>query len=390
MATGRLKTGGAGPPPNPVPWWAPRFWVGADFFGWIRLLAKNRFRVDLAHWHMAAVATLYGLFNTVLRWIQEPLYRGRIAAIERLEPPIFILGHWRCGTTLLHELLILDQRHTFPNTYQCFAPNHFLISERIGTKALKWLLPKQRPMDNMPLGWDRPQEDEFALCNLGIPSLYLTILFPNEPPQYPQYLDLEGLSAEELARWKAAFVKFLKQVSYRNPKRIVLKSPPHTARIKVLAELFPDARFVHIVRDPYVLFPSTIHLWKSLFQTQGFQTPTFAGLEEFVYSTFNRLHCKFREARHLIAPNRLVELRYEDLLRDPAAQMQSLYERLELGDFSDVRPKIEAYFAAQRSYKTNRYQLDAAVREEIGRRWSDYIATYGYCSDGQAFEEARF
>ena len=41
----------------------------------------------------------------------------------------------------------------------------------------------------------------------------------------------------------------------RSPKRIVLKSPAHTARVRVLLELFPKARFVHIIRDPVVHLP---------------------------------------------------------------------------------------------------------------------------------------
>ena len=89
-----------------------------------------------------------------------------------------MIGHWRSGTTLLHELLVRDPRHTYPDTYACFAPNHFLVSGWWMKPCLKVLLPSQRPIDNMPAGWDHPQEDEFALCNMGVPSPYLTIIFP--------------------------------------------------------------------------------------------------------------------------------------------------------------------------------------------------------------------
>ena len=112
-------------------------------------------------------------------------------------------------------------------------------------------------MDNMEAGWDRPQEDEFALCNMGSPSPYLTIAFPNRPPQDQEYFDLEGLSPQARERWKRRLVWFLKCVTVRRRKRIVLKSPPHTFRVKTLLELFPNARFVHIIRDPHVIFPST-------------------------------------------------------------------------------------------------------------------------------------
>ena len=82
-------------------------------------------------------------------------------------PPIFILGHWRTGTTLLHEFMIRDERFGYPTTYECMDPNHFLLTEGLFTRWLNFLVPTHRPMDNMKAGFDRPQEDEFALCMLG-------------------------------------------------------------------------------------------------------------------------------------------------------------------------------------------------------------------------------
>jgi hypothetical protein len=55
-----------------------------------------------------------------------------------------------------------------------------------------WLIPKQRPMDNMAAGWDRPQEDEFALLTLGAPTPYERMAFPNDEPPYGEFLDMRG------------------------------------------------------------------------------------------------------------------------------------------------------------------------------------------------------
>src|SRR5205823_14205285 len=115
-------------------------------------------------------------------------------------------------------------------------------------------------------------------------------------------LDLEGLSPRALASWKRAFFRFLQTLTFKDPRRLVLKSPTHSCRIPVLLELFPEARFIHIVRNPYVVFPSTVYLWKSLFETHGLQRPTFAGLEEHIFSTFTHLYLKLEEGRHCVAP----------------------------------------------------------------------------------------
>src|SRR5262249_43389476 len=153
---------------------------------------------------------------------------------------------------------------TYPSTYECMSPNDFLLTEPVVTRVLWFLMPSRRPMDNMKAGWNRPQEDEFALCLLGARSPYLTIAFPNNLPRDEEYLDLEGLSPANLRRWKRVFKGFLKTLSFKStlgaaplaggsgaggPKRLVLKSPPHSCRIKVLQQMFPGAIFIHIVRD---------------------------------------------------------------------------------------------------------------------------------------------
>jgi len=361
--------------------WMPRFWEGCDFLAWMRLLVRNRFAVGLPYVYIAVVITFVSACHTVLRLIQEALFAGPVRRTPIPRSPLFILGHWRTGTTLLHELLILDDRHSFPTTYECLEPNHFLLTEKVLTPWLGFLMPSRRPMDNMAAGWDRPQEDEFALCMMGQPSPYLTIAFPNHPPQDQEALDLEGLSPLKRAAWKRAFLLLLRRITFRNPKRLVRKSPTHTCRIRTLLELFPDARFVHIVRDPYVVFPSTVNLWKSLYRTHGLQTPTFAGLEEHVFATFTHMYAKLEEGRKLVEPSRFYELRYEELVANPVGEMRKLYEHLGLGEFEEVRPKLEAYLAANEEYRTNKYDLKPELRAEITRRWGDVIRRYGYAME---------
>src|SRR5579859_1892922 len=210
--------------------WAPRIWEGCNLPAWVRLLARNRFAVHPAYWYIAAIVSAVSTGHTLVRFFQEAFYRHAIRRTRIAHPPLFVLGHWRTGTTLLHELLILDPRHNFPNTYQCLEPNHFLLTEKIITKTLGFLMPTRRPMDNMAAGWDKPQEDEFALCMLGVPSLYLNIAFPQNPPQCQEFLGLDELPQRQREAWKRAFYTYLQTLTYNDSRRLVLKSPPHTAR----------------------------------------------------------------------------------------------------------------------------------------------------------------
>ncbi len=358
--------------------WYPRFWCGLTIRGWFSLLARNRFAVTPRRWAMAAILTFLVFFNYVWCVLQAIFYGRRIARTEIKEAPIFIIGHWRSGTTMLHEMMVLDRRYTYPDTYNCFAPNHFLSSGWLLRPSVGFLLPARRPMDNMAAGWRRPQEDEFAMCNMGIRSPYLTLAFPNHPPQDQEYFELAGISRQELARWRGAFLWFLKCVTVQRPRRIVLKSPSHTFRIKVLLEMFPDARFIHIVRDPYVLLPSTVKTWKSLYRSQGLQVPRYEGLQEYVLETGRRMYEVFERDRDLIPPSHIAEVRYEDLVRDPIGVIRKVYERLELGGFDQALPALEQYVDAHKDYKTNIHEISEETRAEVERYWGAYIEKYGY------------
>ncbi len=359
--------------------WAPRLWLGMNVSAWLRLLIRNHFSIDFSRLYIAFIDTCFSIFNSFLWIIKEIFYRKKIKRFRIQEDLIFIIGHWRTGTTLLHELLALDSQHTYPNSYQCFSPNHFLITEKKFTKLLFFLIPTRRPMDNMEAGWDRPQEDEFALCNLGVPSPYWTIAFPNNPPQFPEYFKLEKIGSKSLEKWKNKWVNFIKEVLFKYPqKRLVLKSPPHTFRIKVILDVFPEAKFINLIRDPYTVFPSTIHLWKNLFRTHGLQKPRFEGLEDFVFNTFIDMYQKLEEGRDLVDPARFYDLKYEDLVKNPVGQMKNLYEHLNLGAFEKVKPAIEGYFKKISDYQTNRYELSPATRKEITKRWGSIIEKLGY------------
>jgi hypothetical protein len=346
---------------------------------WLRLLARNRFRIHPIRLGLTFTVTSVTLINSTLSVFQRLFYSRKVAQTEITEAPIFIIGHWRSGTTYLHELLVRDERFAFPTTYECYAPHHFLISGGWMPKLIGFLLPRTRPMDNMLAGFDHPQEDEFALSNLGCPTPYWRMVFPNDPPCYMELLDMQGVAPELLARWKRDMYWFVQALTFHKHKRLVLKSPPHTGRIGTLTELFPDARFIHITRHPETLFASTRRLWPLLDAAQALQLPRNEHLEEYVFAAFERMYRGFESQRRALPSNRICDVRYEDLVRDPVPEMRRIYERLELGGFETMLPKLEAFVATQRDYQPTRHEeLEPEIKAEIRRRWGVYADKYGY------------
>lgn len=364
--------------------WQLRVWHGMTAGAWFRLLARNRFAVTPSRWHRALIISLASVNNSGLALLQRLMFGKRIARTELRSDPIFILGHWRSGTTLLHELLALDEDHAHASTYACLAPKHFLVSQKLLGRWLRRLTPERRSQDDVRVDFDAPQEDEWALCAAGVPTPYHAVAFPNRIPHCAEYLSLQGLCPRQDDHWKKAWLQFLRAISLNHSKRLVIKSPLHTARLDAILELFPEARFVHLVRDPHDVYPSTLRLWRRLAEDEGLQVPRSANLEDFVFANFREMYESFEQSRGSVPSGRLCEIRYEDLVANPTATLRTIYDRLGLGDFEKVRPAIEQYATDMRSFRANHYKLSADECRRIHQHWAKYIQRFGYPTERAA------
>jgi hypothetical protein len=196
---------------------------------------------------------------------------------------------------------------------------------------------------------------------------------------YPEYLSLREVPEADRAKWKHELLQFCKRAALRDNRRLVIKSPAHTARVRTLLELFPDAKFVHISRDPYALFRSTVGLWRSLNAEEGLQVVRDEHwVRPYVLDSLRRMYDAYLDDRDLLDANQLIELRYEDLVDDPKGQLRTIYERLDLGEFSRVESALDAHLTEVRNYRTNRHSMNDETRELIRGEWSRYFDEFGY------------
>lgn len=345
---------------------------------WAALLRRHRFAVDAANAPRAALQAAIAAANSAGARLEEARFGHRIDAAEVREP-LFLLGHYRGGTTHLHNLLALDPRRAAPTLFQVLNPHTFLGNERAGAPVAGLLIARHRYQDRMAQGVHAPAEDELALAALTGMSPYLGACFPAEGDRYDRYLTFRDASGPERARWGAALDRFLRKLTVRHGRPLVLKSPPHTARVAMLLGLFPDARFVHIRRDPYAVFASTRHTLRAtqpLFQLGAGPTRDADGR---ILAVYTEMYDAYFAERPLIPEGRLCEVGFEDLERDGVGVVGSIYDGLGLAGFDDLRPRLEAYLGSLAGYRKNRLDdLPDLLRRRIADAWGRSFDAWGY------------
>ena len=314
-------------------------------------------------------------------------FKQRIESYQFEAEPVFILGHWRSGTTYLHHLMSQDHRFSYVSTYQAFVPEEFLSNSWITRAAIGKSLPQKRPMDNVKLSLQKPEEEELAMGNVSPLSYVDTFAFPREARDiFNRTVLFEGSTPEERQRWGEDYVRLLKMACIGMSKpsqsqlhaRPLLKSPGNTARIPTLLKLFPNAKFIHIYRNPYTIFPSKVLTCRKLIEVWKFQDIDSAELEENVLYIYEQTMQRYFRDRTLIPPQNLIEIRYEDFEQDQLNTLRAIYQQLDISEFEQWKPRFEAYISSRSSYKKNEHQLDEATLTRVGDRWGFAIQALGY------------
>lgn len=352
------------------------FLHGADLLTLFRLFRQQKFRIDiralpsmLLHGVLAVLNTLISLPERFLRYKNDPL------------KPVFILGHWRSGTTHLHNLLTVDRAYHTPNTFQVAFPHAFMYSEKWLAPILSLIGPGVRPMDNMAMLMSSPQEEEIGMAALGAPSSYMAIHFPRNHEKYRTYLSFRDAPEKEVERWKKMYRQYLRKfvAKYGNDRPLILKSPANTARIPIITEMYPDARFIHIQRNPYETIRSTIHLYDKWFEMASFQSlkTLREGRDTYVLEVYEDMHRRWFEDQKLIPKERLLMIRFEDLKKNPVKIVSEIYQFL--GDAKLDQPALHAYLDSIKSYKQNKFDpLTPEMISEINRRLGFVFEGLGY------------
>ncbi len=356
----------------------PSFLAGLRAGDWFRLLRENDFAVDLRYVPRAIAITALSVVNSPLSWLEIARY-GRQAERTEVAPPLFVLGHWRSGTSLLFDLLSLDERTASPTLYEVLFPSTFLLTEPVLPYLLSPFLPHRRPGDKSRFNLSTWHEDEFATCLMSLRGSYLGSVFPRREQDYERYNTFRETPRQELQQWQCALKTFMKKLTLKHGRQLVMKSPPHTGRIGILLKMFPEAKFVHIHRNPYDVFRSTRWTMERSSAWQRLQEREARCFEERTLRQYKELYDAFFSQRDLVPCGNFHELAFEDLERSPVDEIRKVYDSLSLGEFGAVEPSLRTYVESISAYRKNIFRdLPQELRERIAMHWRRSFEEWGY------------
>ena len=373
---------------------------GIRLLQWISILIQRHQDIEwTTYWPRLIVITMLACVNSLLAFPEWLLYKAKVDSAVIHPRPIFIIGHPRTGTTLLHSLLALDtDQFAICNTFCSGFPSCFLWFERFGKVLFSGVMDDHRPMDNVKLHFDLPQEDEIATNALsGGVSPYMPLFFMRQEPLFRPFFafrdDAEGdefmpapLLAHERRRWTDAFLLLLRRLTVRasernptaHPPRLLLKSPVHTARIPLLLSLFPDAEFVYIHRNPYDVFRSAAHMADTTYWYTYMNTPTDAMIQEFILRQYEILWDRYEEGRKLLRPDQWMEVSFDDLSSRPFETVRSIYSHFSW-KWEGIEMQLQSELSNVNAYVRNQHPpLPPGLRQVVEHRWGPSFDRLGY------------
>jgi len=367
----------------------------------IKLLLANG-PVAVNRWPQVAIALAVSFARWPFSTAEQAFLRTRSPASMPMPDPIFIVGYWRSGTTHLHNLMAETRQFGYITPLATGLPWDILGIVRALEPLLEKALPQDRYVDNVAVTPTSPQEDSIPLATMGAESYYHGLYFPQHFEAHFrrdvfQSADVDALREEsqkatsetihetvhETAkkRWQRLHRHLLEKVSiHQKGKLLLIKNPVYTGYIRHLREIWPQAKFIHIYRNPYRVFPSTQHYFTRLLPELSLQSYKVDNLpiESLIFESYSYLMRSLKADTADLPPQQFYELSFEDLQANPIQALESLFQQLELSNFQTARPYLESYLTDLKDYQQNQYDLDTETIKKIKAHWDFQIQQWGY------------
>lgn len=312
--------------------------------------------------------------------LQKRKYRKELQDRPLENDPLFILGHWRSGTTFVHNIFAQDKHFGYTTTYQTVFPHYIMALQGIFKPLVGWIMPSERPTDHLELAPDLPQEEEFAINNSCPYNYYNFWIFPQRMQEYcDRYLTFKKIQPKELDTFKQEFEQLVK-ISLWNTHgtQYLSKNPPNTSRVKVMLELFPNAKFIYLMRNPYTVFESTRNFFLNTIKPLQLHFISDEEMEQNILRNYMELYHAYKEQKHLIPDGNLFEIKFEDIEKDAYGLTEQMYAQLQLPGWEESKEAIAQYIGKKSGHRKNRYDYDPRTVQLVNEYWGEVFDDWGY------------
>ncbi|MDN3658660.1 sulfotransferase [Ferruginibacter paludis] len=319
-----------------------------------------------------------------LRWIELAVYKKKISRHTITKDPVFILGFYRSGTSYLHEFLTKDDRLGYHSNFQMVLPEIMLSSEKILLPVFEFICRSFNLRDSVhrvPLSFRFPGEEDATMTTSVNPrGVQWGYFFPKKMNEYFQkYVLFQNLPAAELTAWKQDFIFLLNKISLANhSKKLVLKSPPNTARIKLLLSIFPNAKFIFIHRNPYEVYVSNKKFWKVIQNTYALAGTKSVNVNSIILDTYSKMMHRYLQEKDLIPEGQLIEIPYAELIQKPLESMRKIYETIHLDDFDYCENKMRSFVEGRKNFVRLEHDIPAEERKVVSEKLAPFIRQWNY------------
>ncbi len=361
----------------------PHFLVGASLRLWWEL--RRRYGTVAPQFWKRAALIRFGIWSlTPERAWESWRYRRAIEQTELHPSPVFIIGYWQSGHSLMQHLMVNDPQFATTSLLHCALPSCWATIEPLARWVLQRRSSKTRHVDAMPMSVDGPQGDDLAMANLSELSIYHGYSFPNSYDTiFRRTVLFEGVTAAELDEWKQCYRHLLQKVAWHTGRsRLLSRNAAHTGRVRQLLEMFPKAKFIHLHRSPYQVFAAQAPKWRALCGLWALQTPDIDQLVDDTIRLYPVLMKRFFADCELIPAGQLAEIRYEELLANPVSTLRRVYAELDLPGIEALEQRLAASGNAQTFQLAGHdVTLTAEQHELVRREWGFAFEALGYSLD---------
>jgi hypothetical protein len=308
---------------------------------------------------------------------------------QEVVEPIFIVGNFRSGTTLLHRLMAKDDQSTSFTSWELY-----LAPSVVGRRFYNWLMRINYAIGN-PARWvikvfnklvekeahmhkirlTEPEEDGQLLFQIWS-TFHLLAFFPF-PKLVRKYMYYDDQVPEDVkTRDMAYYHEIVKKHIYAHDgRRYISKDPGNSPKVKTLHQRFPDAKFINLVRNPLQVVPSSISLFSYHCDTYGDPEQEY-NLQETVIEHSKHWYAYPHQYLKNLPPDQYIQVQYQDLVADPQGTVEKIYQQFGL----QLEPAYQDILAAEaekaKSFKSrHRYSLRkmGLSKRRIQQEFDQYI-----------------